>query len=185
MYHKETLKIILLRGAIANSLHHKELFFIFKLAWFMLVNCYIKISEVKMRLTDINLFDTTSTSAKLKDDLFYFVRDFPDYQCESFKINITDQEESYVMEAELPGFSQEDVSIQLNDSRLTIETTKEEKELTSKFLMKERTSKNYKRVFSLPNNVEKDMIAASMENGILTLTIPKSDKSKSHKIEIK
>lgn len=133
-----------------------------------------------MKLTNININDSHYSS-----DLFnYFFRDFPDYQCETFKINVRDEEEAYLLEAELPGFKQEDVSIQVNDKKLTIETSIAEEEKSVKYLIHERTIKNYKRVFTLPKNAEKEKIEAKMENGVLILTIPKTKESKPKKIKI-
>ena len=102
-------------------------------------------------------------------------------------VDVREDEEQFILEAELPGFSEKDVDINVENNMLTIssqtEQTKEEKK--EGYVLRERRNSSFSRSFMLPRNVEAGKIKASMSNGILHLSIPKSEQAKARKIEIK
>ena len=101
----------------------------------------------------------------------------------TLKTNIKETKDNYIMELLVPGFTKEDIDINLKDEYLTITVSKEEKE--EEYLLKEINNYSYKRSYYV-GKVELTDIKAKLENGILTLTINKVKEKEpiNHKIEI-
>jgi len=103
------------------------------------------------------------------------------------KVNITENENSYGISFEIPGFSKEDVNIELNDGVITISSHIEES--NENYITKEYTKDSFERSFYLPEDVDLENIEASMENGILSIVLNKrnidENTTKTKKIDIK
>jgi len=103
------------------------------------------------------------------------------------KVNIIENENSYGISFEIPGFNKEDVNIELNDGIITISSHVEESNET--YIKKEYTKDSFERSFYLPEDVDLENIEALMENGILSVILNKrkidEDTTKSKKIDIK
>lgn len=104
--------------------------------------------------------------------------------------NISENENEYVVEISAPGLKKEDIKIELENDILKIssdfEDQKEEK--NDGYYRREFCRSSFERSFTLPNIVDKENISASMENGILSVSIPKLKEEKkkdSLKITIK
>lgn len=119
------------------------------------------------------------------DSLFdsFFTDDF-DWTVNSPKTDIQDTDDAYLVDMELPGYGEDDIEIQVLNNRLTVQTKKKEKK-DVKYLMEERSKKQFKRSFSLPKNTNHEEIDANMKNGMLTIKIPKNVKNKPTLIEVK
>lgn len=109
---------------------------------------------------------------------------------DAFRTDVIDQDDNYLLQAELPGFKKEDINIDLKNDLLTISAShKEEKdeEEQNKYIRKERYYTSYSRSFRV-NNIEAEDIDASYNNGILEVRLPKKDaeaKEAVQRIEIK
>ncbi len=94
----------------------------------------------------------------------------------AFSTDIKDEGANYVLEAELPGFRKEDIQIDIDGDRLTIQANhsneQEEKDEKGNYLRRERYYGSYSRSFDI-SQIEGDQIAASYDNGVLRLTLPK------------
>lgn len=107
----------------------------------------------------------------------------------SFRTDIQDKGDHYVLEAELPGFAKEDIHIDLDDNYLTIRAEhkeeKENKDEKKAFVRQERYYGAYERRFDV-SGIDVDAIKAGYENGVLTLELPKAPEIKPEvkKIEI-
>ncbi len=100
--------------------------------------------------------------------------------------DVQEDEKGYLLSFDLPGFKKEDVAIELMGNRLSV-TGKRSRETATKDAKFHRVERNYgefKRVFTLPDNVKVDPIEASYENGVLYLMIPKAEVEKPKKVEI-
>jgi HSP20 family protein len=105
---------------------------------------------------------------------------------QEFGFDIQETENEYILEADVPGVSREEISIEYKDNYMTIEVSskKESEETKDKYIRRERSQKMYRRSFSLENIVA-DHITAKLENGVLTINAPKAEKSDSVvKIEV-
>jgi HSP20 family protein len=104
-------------------------------------------------------------------------------------VNVSEQEDGYVLEAELPGMSDSDVDVRVEDNLLTITATQqkesEEGEEQPRYLIRERAAKEYRRSFVLPRDADRSNIEARFKNGILYLDIKKLPEAKPRQIEIK
>jgi HSP20 family molecular chaperone IbpA len=102
-------------------------------------------------------------------------------------VDVEETDKSYVLEAELPGFAMEDVSVNLDGGTITISSTKDEaveKQDKKNFVLCERRSRSFSRNFKLPENADPDAINASFKNGLLTLTIGKRTEAQKKTIRI-
>lgn len=106
------------------------------------------------------------------------------------KVDVKENENSYILEMELPGKTEKDVDIELNHGNLTIsskdEEVKDEKKDTKneKYILKERKISKFERRFALPKDVDSEKISANFKNGILTVNMMKKPETSSKKIAI-
>ena len=96
-------------------------------------------------------------------------------------VNVKEDEKAYTMELAAPGIKKEHCRVGINeDGNLTIaiENKMEHKEENKKhhYLRREFSYSNYEQSYTLPDNVERDKISAKVENGILTVVLPKVEK---------
>ena len=104
-------------------------------------------------------------------------------------VDVEETADAYVIKAEMPGFKEDDVKITVDKHVLHIsgsvdETEKENKD-GRKYLIKERRHESFERSFSLPDGLDESAISAGFENGILTVTLPKTPEEQPKKIEVK
>lgn len=94
------------------------------------------------------------------------------------RANVMEQEDRFEIELAVPGMNKEDFSISIEKDLLTIEasSTEETKEQNANFTRREFAYGKLSRAFSLPENVDRDAIKAEYVNGILKLTLPKTEK---------
>ena len=103
-------------------------------------------------------------------------------------MDILDHNNEIEVQAALPGVKKEDLDVTINNQTITIRTsTKGEKkeEEKGKYFRREITRGEFQRTVSLPDNVDDANAKASFKDGILTVTLPKTEKSKRKTIEIK
>jgi len=96
-------------------------------------------------------------------------------------VNVMEDEKAYTMEVAAPGIKKEYCRVSLNEEGnlcIAIENKMEHKEEDKKqhYLRREFSYSNYQQNYSLPKDVVKDKISARVENGILTVTLPKQEK---------
>jgi HSP20 family protein len=96
-------------------------------------------------------------------------------------VNVKEDENAYTMELAAPGIKKEFCRVHINEDgnlSIAIENKMEHKEEDKKqhYLRREFSYTNYQQNYSLPEDVEKDGISAKVENGILTVVLPKMKK---------
>ena len=93
-----------------------------------------------------------------------------------FKTDVRDQGDAYLVECDLPGFAKEDIHLDIEGDVLTIKAERhsefEDKEKQGGYLRCERTYGSFSRSFDV-SEIERDGIKAKLDNGVLTLTLPK------------
>jgi HSP20 family protein len=101
-------------------------------------------------------------------------------------VDLVEREDSLVLKADLPGMSENDVQIEVRDNVLMIsgERTAEHEEKQNGYYRVERAFGHFSRSLQLPGGVDTSGIAASFENGVLEITIPKPEERKPRRIEI-
>lgn len=102
-------------------------------------------------------------------------------------VDIAETDTSVEAKVDLPGVKPKEIDIQLNGNVLTVSgERKEEKEQNGKtFHRVERRSGSFSRSFSLPCPVEEDEVVAEFHDGVLTITMPKTEAAKTRKIPVK
>ena len=108
-----------------------------------------------------------------------FARDFfgsSNASLPAFRTDIQDKGESYLLEADLPGFTKEDINLDLKDNILTISATHQEntedKDEKGTYVRQERRCGSFQRSFDV-SGIDATAISAAYENGVLKLTLPK------------
>jgi len=99
-------------------------------------------------------------------------------------VDISETPDSYILDADMPGVSKENLEITLDNNTLTI-SGKVDTTAGSRLEYQEFELHNYKRSFVVNEDVNTGRIEAKLENGVLNLVIPKSERTKPRKIEIK
>jgi HSP20 family protein len=101
-------------------------------------------------------------------------------------VDITEEKERILITAELPGFQQDQISIQMENGMLTLSGERKfEKESGDKAYHRiERSYGRFVRSFGLPNNVDRDRIQARFVNGLLQVELPKREDAKPRTIKI-
>jgi len=102
-------------------------------------------------------------------------------------VDVTESGGNLVVTAELPGLSRDDVDIDLSDGVLTIRGEKQEEKERDQQEMHviERSFGTFSRSFTLPYDVDENKVNAEFKNGILRIVLPRSEKARGRKIEIK
>ncbi len=102
------------------------------------------------------------------------------------KVDVTDQNDAVVIIAEIPGLTNDDVSVDLESRVLTISGNSRNKETHEdvRYIRKELKRSSFKRSFKLGDNLKVDTIKADFNNGLLTITVPKREKEESRKVKI-
>ncbi|KAJ7542218.1 hypothetical protein O6H91_10G094800 [Diphasiastrum complanatum] len=99
----------------------------------------------------------------------------------STRVDWVETPEAHVFKADLPGLKKEEIKVQVEDGRtlqISGERKKEEVEKTDKWHRVERTQGSFLRRFRLPENAKVEEVKAKVEDGVLTVTVPKIEKPK-------
>ncbi len=101
-------------------------------------------------------------------------------------LDIIENENEFIIKADLPGFDKKDIKVSLNNNQLTIEAEKkvENKVENATIHREERFSGKYMRTLSLPENCEGNNITAKLDNGVLDLIIKKKQIKPAKQITI-
>lgn len=94
------------------------------------------------------------------------------------RIDWKETPEAHVFKADLPGMKKEEVKVEVEEGRvlqISGERSKEKEEKNDAWHRMERSSGKFLRRFRLPDNAKVDQVKAAMENGVLTVTVPKEE----------
>lgn len=99
-------------------------------------------------------------------------------------VNIYETKEGYTLEAEMPGVNKDGLEITLEGHEITIIGRRSTEAVTGEPLFRERHGADYRRVFELDPVIDTAHISARMNQGVLLLTLPKSERVKPRKITV-
>lgn len=112
------------------------------------------------------------------EKLFFGEPFFGSRTADVFGTDIREDDDGYVLEADLPGFDKKDISIDLTDDYLTIKAERksesEEGENKRNYISRERSFGSYTRRFEV-SGIDTDKISAKYENGVLSLKLPRKE----------
>lgn len=119
------------------------------------------------------------TDVELYHNFDKFAHDFfrsNNVELPAFRTDIQDKGDSYLLEADLPGFNKSDISIDVKDNILTIKATHNEnndsKDSSGNYIRRERVYGSFSRSYDV-TGIDESRISAAYENGVLKLTLPK------------
>lgn len=101
-------------------------------------------------------------------------------------MDLVERGDEYILRADLPGVSQEDVNIEIEENVLTIsgERKADHHESTDGFVRIERSFGAFSRSLTLPKGVDAEAVTAQFVDGVLTLRVPKPEQAKPRRIQI-
>lgn len=100
-----------------------------------------------------------------------------DTNVSAFRTDITEKDGKYILEADLPGFKKEDISVDIDKDCLTITAehkSEEKEENADSYIRRERYYGSYTRSFNV-KGIDTEAITAAYNDGVLTLTMPKKE----------
>jgi HSP20 family protein len=107
---------------------------------------------------------------------------------QGFRVDISEKDKEYILEAELPGFDKKDISVELKNNYLTISAKRDDdkEEKGKDFIRRERSYGEFSRSF-YAKGIKQEDIKAKYKDGVLVVSLPKKEKEEevSTSIEIK
>lgn len=102
------------------------------------------------------------------------------------QLNITEDVDKFYLRAELPGVKSDALDIQATGKTISIagERRIHEENATARYHRREREGGKFSRVMAMPSDIAPDRIEARLENGILTVMVPKAEAAKPRQIRI-
>ena len=100
------------------------------------------------------------------------------------EVDIFETADGYILEAEMPGVNKDGLEITLEGTEITLTGHRSPEAAREPALLRERHTADFRRVFELDPAIDTARIAAKMDQGILTLTLPKSERVKPRKIAV-
>jgi len=127
-----------------------------------------------------NLFDTDRFFNAKPDRLW------AELEAITPKVNVTENENFFHLEAATPGMQDKDINIEVHNDVLTIKGHKKDESDTKKenYHIREFSSQNFERSFKLSDRIDTDKVTAKIENGVLRVDLPKHEQTKPQKIEV-
>jgi HSP20 family protein len=101
-------------------------------------------------------------------------------------MDLLETAEAFVLRADLPGLTQEDVKIELEDSTLTVSGERKSEKVDEQegYYRVERAFGSFSRSLTLPKGIDGDAVTASFDNGVLEIRVPKPEERKPRRIAI-
>jgi HSP20 family protein len=101
-------------------------------------------------------------------------------------VDITETDSAYMIKGEIPGVNKEDVKVTIEDGMITMrgERKQEKEEKDKKYHRIERSYGSFLRSFRVPDDVDENAVKAEFKDGMINVTLPKSDKSKPKSINV-
>ena len=102
-------------------------------------------------------------------------------------LDVVDNDDSFLVQAALPGLAAEDIHVSVEDDVLTIkaERSEEHEESDERYLLRERSYGTFRRSVRLPDGVDAENVSAEIQDGVLSLTLPKREEYMPKEIEVK
>jgi len=102
------------------------------------------------------------------------------------RVNVTENENFFHLEAETPGMQDKDINIEVHNGVLTIKGYKENKadKKEENYHIREFNKQSFERSFKLSDRIDTGKVAAKIDNGVLRVDLPKHEQIKPQKIEV-
>ena len=100
------------------------------------------------------------------------------------QVNIVETKDSFILEAEMPGVSKEGLEVLLEGNELTIVGRRQIGVVGAEPVYRESSPRNFRREFLLDPAIDTSKLSATIDQGVLTVTLPKAEKVKPRKIQV-
>lgn len=100
------------------------------------------------------------------------------------RINLHQDAEGFILEAEMPGVGKDGVDVVVEDGRLLLTGRRHAESITGGSVYSERRVGDYRRIFDLDPSIDAERITARIEQGLLTVQLPKVEAAKPRKIVV-
>ena len=100
------------------------------------------------------------------------------------RVDIIEAKDAYVLEAEMPGVTRDGLEILLENNELTLVGRRQAEKIEAELVYRESTPRDYRRVFVLDPTIDTTRITAKLEDGLLTLNLPKAEQVKPRRITV-
>jgi HSP20 family protein len=100
------------------------------------------------------------------------------------EVNIFETRDGYVLELDMPGVNKDGLEVTVENNQLAITGRRAPETVSGETVFSERPRANYHRVFELDPAIDTTKVSAKIERGVLTLTLPKSERVKPRKISV-
>jgi HSP20 family protein len=101
------------------------------------------------------------------------------------RADIEETEDGWIVEAELPGVKRKDVDVEVRNGELVISGEVKERERTGILRHRTRRIGEFEYRVTVPTEIDPDQIEASLDDGVLTVTVPKPERVQPRKVEVK
>jgi HSP20 family protein len=98
--------------------------------------------------------------------------------------DVTETDDAYVVEVELPGVKREDINVEVNGNELAVTGEIKQRERVGLFRRRTRRVGEFEYRVVLPGDLDDDGVEATLAEGVLTIRVPKTERAKSRRIEI-
>jgi len=98
--------------------------------------------------------------------------------------SVLEDGDAYLLKVEMPGVNKEGLEISLENNELTLIGRRSLPAIDGTLIHRESRSENFRRVFELDPSIDRAKVSARIEQGVLTLTLPKAEQVKPRKIEV-
>jgi HSP20 family protein len=100
-------------------------------------------------------------------------------------VDIEETDDTWLVEAELPGVKTDDITVEVHGSELSISGEIKERERKGILRRRTRRTGRFDYRVTLPGDADSDKVDAELHDGVLTVSVPKSERAKPHRIEVK
>lgn len=100
------------------------------------------------------------------------------------EVNIVENKDGYVLEAEMPGVNKEGLNVHLEGNVLTIEGRRRVNDVPGQLIYRESRAADFRRVFEIDPEIDAERVSARIEQGVLTVALPKAEKVKPRRITV-
>jgi HSP20 family protein len=99
--------------------------------------------------------------------------------------DLEETDDAYVVEVELPGVARDDLDVEVAGRRVTVHGERKEKERVGILRRRERIVGRFHYEVTLPGDVDEDHVQATLDEGVLTLRLPKPERDRPRRIEVR
>jgi HSP20 family protein len=105
---------------------------------------------------------------------------------EDLKVNIVENKDNYTLMAEVPGMKEKDIDLEIKDGLLTLKghTEESQEKEENHYRMREFSRRSFDRSFRIGEGVDSDKISAKLEDGVLTVALPKREEAKPKAVKV-